>query len=358
MSDDKHDSTPKRTQDKTKQNKKNHAAGTAPKFNSVIPPKGKEKKTDPKGIGRSSAILLALLSTLAGGALGIGGTILMDGTSGSSDARAQLQTLSQDNAAHVQELMQSIQSQNTNLKKLQAAIKANTSNLGTLDTNEHALLKRQDEMSEVLTILTEASQQENASDAIKQLKARLDILDAALSDGEQSTDGTNAILERFTALEDKHIQLGTALEIQEQANAELESLVKTLSAPASFPKPSTETIKIPKGNTAQERADTLHILINTFPRSVMLAAVAKQESLEAKRQNWLKRTLSKHIKVRDEAGPSPRVIIDTAEIMLKAGKINEAIQKISKLNPPVRAVAAEWVKAAQKAVKSNPNTDQ
>ena len=104
---------------------------------------------------------------------------------------------------------------------------------------------------------------------------------------------------------------------------------------------------------------SLNILIETFPRQKMLAALLAQEQQTQKNPGWLRRVLRKHVKVRREDTTSsqtqtqtnPRAFIANAEQAVGEGRIQDALDIIANLNPTIRAAAAGWVRAARKTLQ-------
>ncbi|MBL4853423.1 MAG: hypothetical protein JKY25_04205 [Robiginitomaculum sp.] len=117
-----------------------------------------------------------------------------------------------------------------------------------------------------------------------------------------------------------------------------------MAAP-DIPKP------VDKNKSTDVTPKYLNILMDTFPREKMLAAVLAQEKLAGKKPGWLRRTLRKHIKVREDGGPDPHSAISAAETAVNEGRIQDALDIIARLNPTVRAAAAEWVRAANKTLQ-------
>jgi len=111
--------------------------------------------------------------------------------------------------------------------------------------------------------------------------------------------------------------------------------------------PAPERVSESSNLTAEGQSE-LEILIDTFPREKLLAAVKKQEASAMSKPGWLRRALSKHIKVRTDEAVDPYKTIDAAEAALGAGDITAALAYIQKLNPPVRTSIAEWTQAAKK----------
>ena len=154
--------------------------------------------------------------------------------------------------------------------------------------------------------------------------------------------GANAVLTRLAALE---------TQIAELQDSQIEN-----APPQGFPSASAEPIDLPdtpasKTLSENDRAEILQVLMESFPRQEMLAAVGAQQEIASKKPSWLQKTLSKHIKVRDDNTP-PLTIINGVEAAVKTGRIEDALEGIKKLNPPVRAMAIDWVVAAKQAQKT------
>ena len=236
------------------------------------------------------------------------------------------------------------------VQTLQADLKSETSKRITLETAlKTSKQKNAQNTKQLFEDISVQKQQlkslsERNNDAsIAELKSRLDAQEALGGQGAEEGEvsaGAQDLLERITAMEAQIIDL----------QAETETITP------EFPVPSAEPIKLPVTQSqgklsAQERADMLSVLVDTFPRSEMLAAVSAQNKIASKKPSWLQRTLSRHVKVRDDNTPA-LATINLAQTALENGDIAESLAQIKKLNPPVRVTAKEWVVAATQAQKT------
>ncbi|PHR92969.1 MAG: hypothetical protein COA69_06530 [Robiginitomaculum sp.] len=339
----------------------------APAFNSVIHPAGETVDetpvdTAPKDVpeqasGKNTKLVrifaLTLVALLTLAAMSWIGSALFKGADTSADLQTQLMA------------------QGAQLSALEDRLKTQDAQIQTLSQNLQTRMQTQQQMQVRLQALVDTQSantpldietvQELFGPAVEKLEAdfaalapafdalgadlntRIDLLETGQTpDDAEAGMGTKVLLERLIALE-----TGSA-ELQKQ----VEGLSAELAPQPAFPEPSAAHIQLPSGETLADRAAVLQVLIESFPRDKMLAAVRAQNAIAKKKPSWLQRTLSKHIKIRDKDLPAPLVTIDAAETALKNGLVHAALDEISKLNPPVRAAAADWIHVAKKAVKS------
>lgn len=301
-----------------------------------------------KGVGRGFVMGGFLLSALLGGTLGIAGTKMLAGP----DEMAALRT----------ELEQS-------LAALEKSSQTQTKKLGTASSAQEKTKTRLDELQAENDTLTD--QIESLEHKVKDMKKivadntaateindRIAVLEALSSEEADVFSGAGSIAARLKTLEDKIVDIqqlppqdmpDTASELLPPGAAHMEPVEKVS---ATF----EDENRIPATPLAvSEQQAAVNILIDTFPRQKLLAAVKAQETSAARKPGWLKRALSKHIKVNDDDPVDPYFVIDAAEAALKDGDITKALAQISKLNPPVRTSAAEWVQAAKKAARTIEN---
>ncbi|MBL4870475.1 MAG: hypothetical protein JKX72_05935 [Robiginitomaculum sp.] len=326
-----HKSSRKKTDTKKDQTEK------TPAFNSIVHPKEKAK-THQKGISRAGAVFLALLATLMGGSIGWLGPAMFKSTS-------QTDAITQTVAALQADLNTQTKARKTieqTLKTLQNRIKTNTGNTAKLGATVS-------EQSQNIDVLTNAQADNNqGNDNFASLESNLldltNKVDAQLAlnmkDGATGA-GANTLLTRLSALESQITELQ-------------KSQIETVSS-VGFPSASAEPIDLPDTHASKtlsenDRTEILRVLVESFPRKEMLAAVEAQQKIALKKPSWLQKTLSKHIKVRDDNTP-PLTIINSVEAAIKAGRIEDALAGIKKLNPPVRAMTIDWVIAAKQAQK-------
>jgi hypothetical protein len=323
----------------------NHHPDEEPTFNTVLESEEREKKTAKTkskaktGISRPSAILLSLLAALAGGTIGWSGPILFGGQGAKNDAlQASLEQTRSELAT--------AKSEQTKLADTLAAIQGTSRNQAS---SNQSLAQTLGDLEDRITALQEAEQPVDNSEAVKALEDRLSKL-ATLTDIE-TEDGTTsvnvlALVERLEVLE-----AGTAPDLAARLDALETQIQENANQTVAFPKPDTTPIELPPAETEASAQDMLDVLIDTFPRTIMLETVSAQKALAAKKPSWLQRTLSRHIKTHDDQMTDPVDTINAAEAALKRGEVNGALNLMGELNPPVRAVAADWMGAAKKAAK-------
>lgn len=223
--------------------------------------------------------------------------------------------------------------------------------LDGLNTRMETLAKQVETLSEAPK---ETPQSVEISKALKTLQGRMDALEALKGAPGDENAGAQALNARLAAME-KRVEGFSKIEDKIQTLESDLSKLETQAPPkASFPTPDTKPIKLPEISDEKARSSALEILIDTFPREKMLEAVKAQEVLAQNKPGLLRRMLDKHIKTKKSERPDPRFTIDKAYRLTKNGEIKEAIATIQILNPPVRSIAANWVKSAKIYLKSQP----
>ena len=282
-----------------------------------------------------------VVSILLGGTLGVIGSKIFAGPDKTIPLRAEFQQ-------SLDELRQSTQNQAKQLGTSADSVqKRSTSRLDTLQAENQTLINQVGTMEQTIARL-----ENNAATNLKTTTDRMAVLEALSGENADMFTGANSIAARLDALEERALEENAASmsAIAEKASAELPE--ETVSEETAVEENSDITRISAKPPTNEAQQTALEILIDTFPREKMLAAVKAQEQAASKKTGWLKRALSKHIRVGNDNAPDPYVIIDTAEAAVKNGQVTTALEQLAQLNPPVRASAAEWVKAAKKAAPS------
>ncbi len=328
---------------KAKQSKnRDSSSEKTPVFNSVIPPKQKNKSKSHKGISRASAVFLSLLAALTGAAIGWLGPTMFKNT-GVTDALNQTVLNVKSELRTENEKIKSLENE---LKTAQEKIAQNTKQFTKL-TNTLSLQEAR--FSELVANNTNENY-ENLLTRLDTLKARIDAQEAlsgTKSGSKEMSEGAKVLLARLSSLETQIVDL--------QKN------IQQVESKPEFPMPSTEPINLPETQiegklSLEDRTNILNTLIDSFPKTEMLEAVNAQNKIASKKPSWLQNILSKHVKVRDDNTPA-LTTINAAENALKAGQIEKAILQVKKLNPPVRVLAKEWIVAAKEADKTlNPAT--
>ncbi len=252
-----------------------------------------ESDVTPKSVGRGFVVGGFVVSSLLGAGLGIVGTKMLAGPDQTAALKVELEQ---------------------NLKALQKTSKAQTKQLGVTSTAQKKTKARLDKLQTENTAL--GAQVETLKELVSDLQKAIDVQD---------------------------VKTDTRQNVQDEAPRLDADIEAPINKPAKN-KPTSLAIKT-------EHQSALAVLIDTFPRAKMLAAVKAQETSKANKPGWLRRAMSKHIKVRDGEAVDPYTAIDAAESALKDGDIPAALAHIKKLNPPVRTSAAEWVQAAKKSAK-------
>ncbi len=202
----------------------------------------------------------------------------------------------------------------------------------------------------VIAKLDTLSQTANEQDKlIQNLKVRLNEQDSTIARLKKADEGLlRAQQEQQDSLaayleQSSTSKLPSNIGVGDQQNSNKPTEAATIITP-DIAKPAS------RNKSADVTQTSLNILMDTFPREKMLAAVKAQEVLVQKKPGWLRRALRKHIKVRENVTPDPYIAIDAAETALKEGRVQAALDIIATLNPAVRASAADWVRAAKKAL--------
>ncbi|HHI88771.1 MAG TPA: hypothetical protein ENK01_02355 [Hellea balneolensis] len=322
-----------------------------------VAPEAQEVQALRKRAGVSPVVFVAglLLASLAGGTIGIVGSKYLAGPDKIPGLRQEIKT---------------------DITKLEARIATDEDKQASLQKTSKAFTDSLDKINKQITefndqIDTLSSQIDAFSEFGTDLEAldkRLAVLESLAGEKSDLVKGANSIEMRLKALEERADAPQPPSITPEQMDglrAEIEALktqideIKSKSAlVAESQRQTRQNISLPKDSGVDSREKTLRILRETFPRAKMLAAVRAQEHLAAQKPSWLERALRKHIRIRKEKPPDPYVLINSAQNKLKDGDIEAALERIAKLNPPVRAAAAEWVSAAKTALKEQARTQE
>ena len=73
-----------------------------------------------------------------------------------------------------------------------------------------------------------------------------------------------------------------------------------------------------------------------FPKDAVLAALDEVD----KSKGWFKRILDNEVSVKSE--DNPRYLVELIEQDIAAGRLDDAIEKIDKLPPPVKSAVTDW----------------
>jgi len=274
------------------------------------------------------------VSILLGGTLGVIGSKIFAGPDKIIPLRAEFQQ-------SLDELRQSTQSQTKRLGTTADNVqKQSQSRLDTLQAENISLANQVGTLEQTIARL-----QNNTAAEIKTFTDRIAVLEALSGENAGVFTGVNSIAARLDALEESALASASMAAVADGASTNLPE--ETIATDTSNIK--RISVQPPVNPTRQSSLDHL---IDTFPRAKLIAAVKAQEKTAGKKAGWLRRALSKHIRVGNDNAPDPYVIIDTAEAALKNGQISVVLEQLAQLNPPVRTSAADWVEAAKKAAPS------
>jgi len=277
-----------------------------------------------------------VLSIVLGGTLGIVGSKILAGPDKTIALRTELQQSLDD-------LRQVTQTQTKQLGTAANNIQQNAkTRLDTLQSESRTLAYQVEAQKQTIAQL-----QNNTEANLKTLTDRIAVLEALSGENTDVFVGAGSITARLDALEKSVMNTNNA-----QAQ-DIAGEVSTKLPEETFANEAMSVMQIsakPAANPTGQAA--LDVLINTFPRSKMLVAVKAQEKTASKKTGWLKRALSKHIRVGNDNAPDPYATINAAETALRNGHVTAALEQIAQLNPPVRTSAAEWVQAAKKVAPS------
>lgn len=315
-----------------------------PEFNTVL--EAEEETPAPrKDVGRGFVMVGFVAASLLGAGLGIAGTKILAGPDKTAALRIELEQ-------SLEALQQSSKTQTKKLGTANSVQKKTKTRLDDLQT-ENETLADQVEILEQQILDLQTTVGDGSPD--KEITDRIAVLEALSSEGEDIFTGANSIATRLDALEKSiaEVRLLPVVDTPGDASAlpSQDEVAETEVENPTDAKPISATPPADMQQADTEQQNALDILIDTFPRAKMLAAVKAQEASSTSKPGWLKRALSKHIKVSDDETVDPYAAIDAAEAALKGGNITSALEHIAKLNPPVRTSAAEWVQAALKAAK-------
>jgi hypothetical protein len=257
-----------------------------------------------------------------GGTLGIVGSKILSGPDKTIALRAELQQ-------GLDNLRQDAQTRTTRLGVATDTVKNNAqTRLDKLQAENRSLINKVGTLEQMITQV-----QLSTATGTKTFSDRIAVLEALSGENVDVFSGAGSIAARLDALEERTLEQDIADETSVKQPEEILD-VKRIS------------VKPPVDPTRQASLD---VLIDTFPRAKLLAAVKVQELAASKKTGWLKRALSKHVRVGNDNAPDPYDVIEAAETALQSGQVTDALKRLAQLNPPVRTSAAAWVEAAKKA---------
>ena len=335
-----------------------------PSFNTIVEPEITSAVGSRAAVGRKFvvgvSVLSVLLGAISGGVIGImGAKFLHSKAAAQNTNQAQIAALKSDFESQIHAQSQVQKTSNTAQAKLAQDLQELSQHIQSLSARLDTAHKRS--TSAELTV-------ENMSALVGKFEERLAALEVLAAGDTDFITGENSLVARVQTLENRALDANqpnqpNQTELLEKIAAMSHRLdildanstnIKPPAAPIEFPTPSTDTIDLPKAGDEHAQQKALDILIETFPRAKMLEVVRAQHALAQEKPGWIKRTLSKHIKVRNDDLPDPFILIDKAQDALNNGDVDLCLQSLKKLTPSVQTAAAEWMQAAKKAVKMSP----
>jgi len=316
------------------ENENNDEHEDRPDFNSVLHADEDGSPSSPRGISRSSAVLLFLLASAFGGAIGWLGPSLLGGKtemvsaerfdalsarlSGQETAVSALQDAQTKQAARLR-LVTNAQ------KEMGAAIAAIPQNLGVdieaTNTDTTEVVPSQD-----IADITQRLAKLEAGQALAQTGDPLNIPDtSALTDRLAIIDTlqeTTAALSQDTKALD--MRVGALEDSVERVNTELKNQAETAALTTQNP---------------QARA----ALIASFPLRALEDAAAAQTAKPKK--GFIAQSLGRHVKVIDSQ--DPLLTIKAAQDKLAAGDITGAVATLDTLDPAISGAAQDWIRKAR-----------
>ena len=149
---------------------------------------------------------------------------------------------------------------------------------------------------------------------------------AEAAEVSESSEMTASIMERLDAIEvDMKAKPEPVVQTKAIVETRLEDLEARLDTLENRPAPAPRVKRVS---------------ILAFPKAAMIEAV--EDSVEG---GIMKRTLSKHIRVKDD--DDPITLIDAIEADIAQGRLDAAANKFDRLPEPVRAAGQAWYKSVK-----------
>ncbi len=183
----------------------------------------------------------------------------------------------------------------------------------------------------------------------------LTALQSAQADGFEWPD-TSGLETRLTGLEtqvnelpeaiapDAMLEILDRLEVLETDLATAVPPSAAMTTPISGPDADAFDSLIARVSALENRAPLAakvqHVAVLAFPKAAMLSAI--EDNAEG---GFMKKTLSKHIRVKDENGPL--TLIEGIEADIAKGRLKAAVEKFERLPVPVKAAGQAWYESVR-----------
>jgi len=363
------------------EDKESNSNEERPDFNSVLHADDDMSSARPRGISRPSAVLLFILASMLGGAIGWLGPNFMSGDKPTAvsmerfdaltarlDAQEitinSVQNAQTKQAARFKSLTRSQKNLSSKLAiitddfdKLATGATQDAVQNGTIDAPQDSAANVADTAQEGFIDIAPDTQKnadpdtpdapdaslETSSD-ITAITQRLDKLEAGqmLAQTEAGTGiaDISALTERLAIIDTQQTEIESLASSANELGARVGALEDDVALIAETAKEQTAQAAL----TSQ--SDTmLTALISSFPRAALEEAASTQT--QAKKQGLVARGLSRHVKVIDRK--DPLLTIAAAERTLKAGDIAGAIATLETLDPAISVSAQDWIETARRA---------
>ncbi len=289
--------------------------------------------------GRRLLLTGFVLSALTGGVLGVFGSALFAGPDKTVALRAEFQNGLDDMRASAQTQAKQFGATANTVEK-NAALR-----IDALQSENRDLVNKIDAQENIIRQMQLTNQTKS-----KSFSDRIAVLEAISGDSDEVFNGSGSITARLDTIE-KQLQAAKLAQIQKTHPQQEQGV--TDATPTTLQKTNFEKTTKSKRISAippldENKQISLDALIDTFPRDALLLGIKAQEDSANKKTSWLKKMLSKHVRVGNDNAPDPYDVVDAAQAALQNGEISKAVNKLNTLNPPVRIKASEWIKNANK----------
>jgi len=197
---------------------------------------------------------------------------------------------------------------------------------------------------ETLTALKAATEDGFQWPDVSELEDRLAVLENGTVSSDAVPDMMLAMADRIDALEAIE-RSASAPEISNDLMTRLDALENQMGMVPALDIPEDLMVRLEaleNRPVVKTQAETEIVPILAFPKAALIKAV--EDSAEG---GFMSRTLSKHIRVKDE--DDPLTLIDGISNDLSEGRLDLAMNKYERLPEPVRAAGQAWYDSVKQA---------